>query len=188
MRPPPGGLFYLEDPVSEPIVSTLDSNTTTVEEARTWLNQESKNGSGAKCPCCQQVFKTYGRKITPVQAAVLILLYRAHQVGEEVQVQSFVAGLNDPDLTQGRDWGRLVYWDLLEPTQDEKTFRLCDGGYFFVFKKHKITEKAWIRDEVVVERSGKAVDIVHVLGTKFDINTLMHAQVPPAQSQMTIQP
>lgn len=180
MRPPPGGLFYLEDFVAGPTVFNQDPNTTTLAQAQAWLEAESKGSKGANCPCCQKKDRIYGRKVTAVQAAVLVMLYRTYRVGDVVQLQDFVVSLNNPNLMRGREWGRLVHWDLLENTESEKHYRLCEGGFFFVFKGHKITEKAWIRDNTVVARDGKIVDLAHVLKDKFDLNQLLAAQTPPS--------
>jgi hypothetical protein len=157
-----------------------------VAHAKEWLATESRNSGGALCPCCNKKEKTVSRKVTAAQAAILVLLHRQHQVGDEVLVSDFISLLPDKELSQTRDVGRLVYWDLLEATSSEKFFRLCDGGHLFVFKGHKITERVWVRDDQIVDRDGKLVDITNVLGTKFDLNTLMHMQLPSPNAQTTI--
>ena len=173
--------------MSEPKVFDQSPLQTSLAAAQEWLSTESRNGGGALCPCCNKKDKTASRKVTAAQAAVLILLHRHYPTGTEIRLQEFIAAIPDKELSQARDVSRLVHWDLLEATPDEKVFRLCDGGLLFVFKGHKITEKVWIRDEQVVEREGKLVDVVHVLGTKFDINALMHMQLTaPPSAQMTI--
>lgn len=173
--------------MSEPKVFDQNPQESSLAQAQEWLAAQSRNGGGALCPCCNKKDKTASRKVTAVQAAVLVLMHRSFPIGSEVRIQDFIAVLPDKDLSQARDISRLVYWDLLESTPDEKVFRLCDGGYFFAFKGHKITEKVWVHDEQIVEREGKLVDITHVLGTKFDINTLMHMQLTPVPSaQMAI--
>lgn len=172
--------------MAEASVFNQDPNSTTLAQSREWLDKESRGTKGADCPCCGKNERTHKRKVTPVQAAMLVMLYRTYQIGDAVNIHDFAASLSDPEIQKGRDWGRLVYWDLLEPTSDEKVFRLCDGGYFFVFKGHMITEKAWVRNEVVVGREGKAVNITQVLSDKFDINTLQAAQTPtPVQLPLT---
>jgi hypothetical protein len=170
--------------MAEATVFVQDPGDTTLAEARIWLEKESKGSKGAHCPCCQKKERTYGRKVTPVQAAVLVLLYRTYNIGEVVNLQDFASTLSNPELVNGRELNRVVYWDLLEATENEKLFRLCDGGYFFAFKGHKITEKVWIKDEVVVGREGKIVGITDVLGNKFDLNELLTGPIPP--KQMTI--
>lgn len=172
--------------MSEPKVFDQNPSQASVAQAQAWLAAESRNGAGALCPCCNKKDKTASRKVTAAQAAVLVLLHRLYKVGDEVRIQDFIAALNNEDLAQVRDISRLTYWDLLEATPDEKVFRVCDGGYFFVFKGHKITEKVWLRDDQVVEREGKVVDLIQVLGTKFDINTLMHMSLPAPSAQTTI--
>ncbi len=172
--------------MSEPKVLDSNPNSITLAQAQEWLSAESRNGAGAICPCCSQKDKTVKRKVTPAQAAILVLLHRTYQIGDEVAVQDFVGQLSDKELAQTRDISRLVYWDLLEATQNEKVMRLCDGGYYFVFKQHKITKEVWVRDEQVVGREGKLVDLITVLGSKFDINTLMHMQLPSPKAQTTI--
>lgn len=169
----------MEDFVAGPTVFNQDPTTTTLADARDWLTKESRGSKGAHCPCCQKQDRTVARKVTPVHAAILILLHRTYQVGDTVNIPKFVESLNNPELN-GRDWGRLIYWDLLEPTPDKAVFRLCDGGYFFALKGHLINEKVWVRDDVVVDREKKLVNITNVLGQKFDINDLLRSP-PPAQ-------
>lgn len=164
--------------MAEATVFDQDPDVVTIAQGQAWLEEKSRGSKGANCPCCGKNERTHKRKVTPVQAAMLVMLYRTYQIGDSVNIQEFVASLSNTDIKSGRDWDRLVYWDLLESTGHDKVFRLCDGGYFFVFKNHLITEKAWIRDEKVVGWEGKTVSIIQVLGDKFDINTLLGAQTP----------
>lgn len=173
--------FSIGGLVSETAQLNADPTTVTLAQAKEWLDKESRGSKGAACPCCNEKTKTLCRKVTPVHAAILVMLYRTYPVGAVVQLPDFVASLNNPELN-ARDIGRLIHWDLLEPTESEQHFRLCDGGSFFVFKGHSITEKAWIREDKVVSWEGKIVNLVKVLGTKFDINGLMSAPTPPVQA------
>ena len=171
----------MEDFVAGPTVFNLDPTTTTLSDARDWLTKESKGSKGAHCPCCQKPDRTVARKVTAVHAAVLILLHRAYKVGDEVNIQQFIESLNNKEFAS-RDWNRLTYWDLLEPTKDKAVFRLCDGGFLFAFKGHLINEKVWVRDESVVAREPKLVSIINILGQKFDINDLLRSvPIPTVQ-------
>lgn len=171
--------------MADPVVSDLDPQTTTIAQAQTWLNEHAKTSGGACCPACNKPARTYMRKVTPAQAAVLVLLYRTYPLNHVVHMPSFLASLSDPELAKTRDMSRLVFWDLIEVTDKEDYYRLGDGGLFFALHGHKITEKAWIKDEVVVGREGKVLSISEVLKDKFDINSLLSMPTPPTQTGET---
>lgn len=155
-----------------------DPTTTTLAEAKDWLAEQSKKTKGAYCPCCAKAHRTYGRKITSVQAAVLVLLHQAYSVGTVIHIQNFVVGLGNTELMRGREWGRLVHWDLIESTANKGEYLLCQGGAWFIDGTMPITEKAWIRDNVCLGFEGKNVTIAEALGKKFDLNELMAGTLP----------
>lgn len=166
--------------MAETLTYPNDRTTTSISEGQQWLLEESKKSKGAECPCCDKLHRTYGRKITGVQAAVLVLLHHHYNVGDVIHVQNFVVSLNNTELMRGREWGRLVHWDLLEATENKGEYRLCQGGEWFINGMMPITEKAWIKDNVCLGFEGKSVTIAETLGKKFDLNELLAGQLPAA--------
>lgn len=164
--------------MADPSIYKEAPATTSLERAEAWFRREAVTKGGAECPCCRGVQKGPGRKVTPMQAAILVLLYHSYDVGAEVDIEQFVAALNDPEL-KAAGMGRVVHWDLLEPTENKNVFRMCEGGHYFIHKGHLITPTAWILNDVVIGRGGKPIGLAKVLGTKFDLNSLLQTKVDP---------
>ena len=156
--------------------SKLESNIMDVDlaSARTWLENEAKTSGGAICPCCETKQKARGKKPTPAQCALLVVMYNNYQVGQIVPVDGVVNALPNIEGLKAAGFENLTHWDLVEPTPEHPGHvRLCDGGYFFVHKEFAITPRAWILNDRVVARDGKPTKLVKLLGDKYDLNTLL---------------
>jgi hypothetical protein len=180
---------------------SLDVNTTTVQQAKDWLNENIMKG--AKCPCCNQKAKVYKRFVTEKQAALLILLHRTFPVGTVLDINNFVSSLQPQELVvyilKGREWGKLKYWGLLEEVPVTKELRKKYGEtYPHAVGKgkrvsfHRLTETGaafvqgapiykfvYVYDDVVRGwDQNTTATIVEALSTKFDYTTLAQTQLP----------
>lgn len=152
-----------------------DQNT--LEAAKKWLLEEAKTSGGAQCPCCDEKQKARGCKLTPDQAAMLVIMYNNYPVGAVVCAMEVAVAVcrrkGDGTFVSDRGLERMVHWDLLENTDVEGDYTLCDGGALFVHKGFPITPRAWLLGNKVIGRDGKPTKLVKILADKFDLNDLL---------------
>ncbi len=177
---------------------TLDPQTSTIQDAKNWLNEAMLKG--ANCPCCNQKVKVYKRHVTHKQAATLILLHKTFPVGTIVDINFFVQQAQPPEfalsLVKGREWHKLKYWGLIDEVDDKaivKRFRetypdskgkrvslhqLNERGAAFC-QGSPIIKFVYIYDDVVRGWDETAnATVMDALEAKFDFNDLINAVVP----------
>jgi len=177
---------------------TLDPQTSTIQDAKNWLNAEMLKG--ANCPCCNQKVKVYKRHVTHLQAATLILLHKTFPVGTVVDINFFVQQVQPPELAlslvKGREWHKLKYWGLIDEVDDKSMVKRFRAAYPAAKGKrvvlHRLNERGaaftqgnpivkfvYVYDDVVRgwDESATAT-IVDALEGKFDFTELVNAVVP----------
>lgn len=176
---------------------TLDPQTSTIQDAKNWLNE--KILKGANCPVCRQKVKVYKRHVTHKQAAMLILLHKTFPVGAVLDINKFVQALQPAEFSKfmltGREWHKLKYWGLLEEvevTADvKKAYRAANPGKGRI-NLHRLTERglAFVNGAPIFKFVFVFDDVVHgwdekvtctiqqALEEKFDFQALWNAVVP----------
>lgn len=136
-----------------------------IGDGRAWLWAHLENGE--RCPLCHQYAKLYRRKLTAHIGRVLINMWRTGQ-----RDWVYLAHIR----SAGQDEAIARFWGLIEKKDDEAGFwRLTGLGILFVHKGAKVPKYAYIYNNHCqrLDWSEGEVDIVDVLGTKFDHGDLM---------------
>lgn len=177
---------------------TLDPQTSTVQDAKDWLNEAMLKG--ANCPCCNQKVKVYKWSANHKQAAALILLHKTFPVGTIVDINFFLQQAQPPEfgkeLVKGKEWNKLKYWGLLDEVDDKdivKRFRetypaskgkrvslhrLNERGAAFC-QGNPIIKFVYVYDDIVRGWDETTnTTIMEALEEKFNFNTLINAVVP----------
>lgn len=176
---------------------TLDPQTSTIQDAKNWLNEKILKGTN--CPVCRQKVKVYKRHITHKQAAMLVLLHKTFPVGSVLDINRFVQALQPAEFSKfmlaGREWHKLKYWGLLEEIDVDVSLkkayrelfpgkgrinlhRLTDRGAAFV-QGAPIIKFVYVFDDVVRGWDEETTcTLQEALEEKFDFQALMNAVVP----------
>ena len=139
--------------------------------------------NGVRCPYCDKFAKVYRRRFNTGMAYTLIQIYRkAKKTNNEwLHVGHFLH--EECDVAVGRDYGKLIWWGLLEKHPGESDDGNSNGLYRMTrkgsqFVKGQITVPNYAIEYMshVKEFDGSEIDIRHALWTKdnkFDYNELM---------------
>ncbi|UJE15700.1 hypothetical protein SEA_LIGMA_45 [Gordonia phage Ligma] len=153
-------------------MSVMDLDTTTLAEARAWL--EDRLDDGAPCPCCEQNVKVYRRKITSPMARGLLRQYR--EVGRRPAHSASLVKAETHEFSQ------LAWWNLIteEPGRREDGGRagwwsITPAGEQFALGHTRLPKYAHIYDGRVLDldEGGETVDIHDALGARFHYGDLM---------------
>jgi len=135
-------------------------------------------GTGVRCPCCDQYARVYRRTIAASSAYTLLHLYRAHGTAW-THLQHF---MESNDLRRA-DEAKLAYWGLLqERTTGDKNaaggpragyWRVTELGTRWVRGEATVPYYARVYDGVCDGLYGDPVGIREALGTHFDYDDLM---------------
>lgn len=154
---------------------SFGSQRDTLKEARELVQRGRE--SGIECPCCGQFYKVYRRKFNSGMARILIWLVKVYK-GEWVDV----AGTAPVFVRRSNEVSRLVKWGMaVEKFQvpDEKRnsgfYMPTELGVAFAQRKMKVSSHMVVCNNVVEGFDGEEVDIVDVLGRKFNYAELMSA-------------
>jgi hypothetical protein len=177
--------------------------TTTLSQARGWLEVRFKK-KGGRCPCCQQEVKRYDRFIYSSVARGLIEMYQYIQRPETANAwlrvgQHFLQ--NKIGAAKGGDIIKTRYWGLIErkPDEDRRAdgsdrigmWRLTERGRRYVMNDLQVPKVAFVYNNVLLgfkSENGELVKdfeeavrsprvpkagIVDALGKKFDYQEIM---------------
>lgn len=152
-----------------------------VEEARSRLMAEAQTSKGTHCPCCKKFVKVYHRKFNSGMAITMIYTYpwfRSHPL-EWLTIGKFL--IREHDLWPS-DYGKLIWWGLLEKKAERKNdaksggkYRMTDRGFAFVQGRHRVRSHVYEYMSEVQSFDGDEIDIRSALGRKFDYGELMQA-------------
>lgn len=148
------------------------SNFSSLADAVNWLENRLLHGDAVNCPCCRRKISGYKRALSSAMARALILLSRAQQFSGDGWVD-----IKRLDV-RGGDYGRLVYWQLIERRVDKGkknsgVWRLTPAGIQFVSDHTRVRKYAHVLRGRVLSFSGPEVGIRQCLGAKFDYQRLM---------------
>jgi hypothetical protein len=154
----------------------------TLEEVRGYVLDHLR--SGARCPCCGQTAKVYGRKYNLSEAYSLIWL-----VKESGPLMRWV---NVPEnapkgLIKSREFPKNRYWGLIEPKpndddpkkKDSGIWRPTDKGVNFAYNRIRLEQRVFLYDNHVVGFASETMSILDALGTRFDYEELMSDRSMP---------
>lgn len=147
---------------------------TTVEEAKNWVNINSK--VGCICPCCGRLVKMYKRKLNSGMAQELIALYALSFNDIETK---FYHHTNFAKVSGG-ELSKLAHWGLVSEKQnnveDKKTsgfWGITEKGIDFVENKIRVEKYIFLLDAKLISYSEETTNIIESLGNKFKYPELM---------------
>ena len=131
---------------------------------------------GGTCPCCDQQYRMYKRKLNTGMAHALILIYRAWQ---EAGGKDYWIDIKDIDV-RGGDYGKLTHWGLLQRRSDMESglgysghWRPTARGVAFVQGSTPVAAYALLYNNELTDLTGVPVYITDVLGDKLNYKELM---------------
>lgn len=149
-----------------------------VHEAQKWM-ADQLSLKGCKCLACGQDVRMYSRYIYSAPAAGLIYLYRA-ATSDYVHTPELFRkqGLS---ASQGGDFCKLRYWDLIEGYVKRKGddnprngyWRLTDKGRAFVLNEIRIPRVAFLYNKTLIGFGIDDINIHEALGKDFDYSRTM---------------
>lgn len=178
-KPPPA-------PVVTPIVPKLQE-IKTLEEAKAFLTANLREG--VICPCCGQNAKIYKRKFNSWMARAMVAFYQHigmkpgwfHAITVLTDRRFYKFGINN----SCGDYGKLVYWNLLEDAAGHREdgnpengyYRMTQKGVDFVLGKIQIKKYLYLYNDtpLEVEDNEEKISIREAMGESFNYNELMSA-------------
>jgi len=156
---------------------------TTLSEAVNWSKSE-KGNKGCICPCCEQVVKTYKRKLNSSMAYALIIMYRLHKkhgFHRHFKMNEEIAKLGVP--SSNIEYAKLFYWGLaveLDKNENPNTktsgyWKLTKMGLDFVENRIKVEKYAYIYNGKLESLSVELTTLKEALGDKFNYDELMNS-------------
>lgn len=161
--------------------------TTTLGEARIFVEQGKTRPKGVKCPCCDRQITIRCRRITRSMALALVLLDRnldGNPPNSWIHVPEYLTTHvpNRWTVPRGGDYGKLVHWGLLErPTRGGPRsgfFRVTQRGADFARGRCRVRKLVWLDRNVVVLRDGDLVGIRDVFGDRDDAYDNLMVSLP----------
>lgn len=125
------------------------------------------------CPCCGHVERVWRKNIVSTAAASLVRLVLIYE-DEYLHLDQFTV------LAKDRNFSQLYLWGLAMPKKNQDSAKRASGmwrptkkGIDFVYKKITLPKYIITRSNQVLRFEGHQVDIINVLGQKFDYATLL---------------
>lgn len=159
--------------------------STTIRDAAAAVESGRWGKKGIICPCCGQLAKVYRRSITRSMAKVMVAMYDANReeptgwrdVPEVLRLTPYLRG----PASQGGDWGKLVYWGLVERWAEDRgdgstrcgKARLTDLGISFLRRKATVQRYAYVYDSECVGLGGPDVGIDDSLPRDFNFQDIL---------------
>lgn len=147
---------------------------TSIEEAKTWIKNNSD--AGCICPCCNRLIKVYKRKLNSGMAQELIGLYLLSYNDIETK---FYHHTNFAKVTGG-ELSKLAHWGLVSEKEnndnDKKTsgfWGITKKGILFVENKISVEKYIYLLDAELIGLSIENTTIIDSLGDKFNYNELI---------------
>lgn len=163
------------------------SEIKTLEEAKTYLNANLRDG--VICPCCNQMAKIYKRKFNSWMARAMVAFYQHigmkpgwfHAIGVITDRRFYKHKINN----SCGDYGKLVYWNLLEDAAGHREdgnpetgyYRMTQKGMDFVLAKLRIKKYVYLYNDTLLEVEGndETITIHEAMGEAFNYSELMSA-------------
>lgn len=149
----------------------------TILEGQNWLREQAAE-KGAKCPCCRQYVKLYGRKLNTTMARGLLwLCQKSGPDGSWVDVPKFGPRWL---VTKGGTLATLAHWDLIESQENEDKKKRTSGlwrptkeGWDFAHGKRVAPTHVFLYNNRPIAFSNTFMGIEGALGDGFDYEELM---------------
>jgi hypothetical protein len=148
---------------------------TTIEEAKMWVNQNSK--IGCICPCCDRLIKVYKRKLNSGMSQELIALYELSRN----DLETIFFHHTQFAKVSGGELSKLTHWGLVcekpNSIQDKKTsgfWGITEKGIQFVENKISVEKYIYLLDAELISYSKEKTNIIESLGNKFSYPELMN--------------
>jgi hypothetical protein len=177
-----------------------DLDATSLAHARDWLRLHIDRG--AVCPCCNQLVRTYRRKLNSEMARWLLWLTRTWEQQDKARYGStprfgFDRRFEEGTATgvwidvkqspvRGGDYAKLLYWKLVEQkpktddkkdTKDSGLWRPTHKGLDFVYRRVQVPSHAYVYNSRVLKFESTLIGIEDALGAKFSYAELMASPV-----------
>jgi hypothetical protein len=144
---------------------------------------EAARHQGSICPCCGRFGKVYKRKLHSGMAAVLVLMYRFHNLGY-THIHTLINATTTPAVAAAirGDFAKLRYWSLIEeehvesPNGEKKSsgrWRITGAGARFVEGSETVQKYVWLYKGKCLGFIGESVTIHGALGDRFKYSELM---------------
>jgi hypothetical protein len=158
---------------------------TIVRDAARIVMADRWGKDGVTCPCCGQLCKVYRRSITRSMAKVMVAMYDANRaeptgwrnIPELLRLTPYLRG----PASQGGDWGKLVYWGLVERWEEDRgdgsrrcgQARLTDLGLRFLRRQITVRRYANVYDGECIGLTGPDVGIEDSLPRDFNFQEIL---------------
>jgi len=149
---------------------------TSISEAKTWVNMNSK--TGCICPCCNRLVKVYKRKLNSGMSQELIALYELSRNDLETMFFHHTQFAK----VSGGELSKLTHWGLVcekpNSIQDKKTsgfWGITEKGILFVENKISVEKYIYLLDAELISYSKETTNIIESLGNKFKYPELMNS-------------
>lgn len=144
-----------------------------VQAAITFPDKEK----GYTCECCGQFVKLYKRSINSNMGVALLALYRNREKGF-VHLENL---LSEQGYKRCGDASYLKHYGLIEPLVEDRKdgskrnghYKITGRGIMFCERKLEVQVKFLIFNNKLYGFEGKEVNIIDVLGEKFDYKKIM---------------
>ena len=155
------------------------SDDMTLAEVREYL-MNLRETTGAVCPCCGRVVKSYPRKVNRNCAKFLLSLIRVwREQGSVGWVHYKRCVYTSRDYNYMQHFG-LVTTPVEEGQEGRGFWQPTQEGIAFAEGRIRVPEGAQIYNNEILWYSRNTVDIMEALGSPFDYEELMGAPLPRA--------
>lgn len=133
---------------------------------------------GYTCPCCGSFVKTYHRSFNSNMGVALIVLYHNKQLGF-VHLENL---LSEKGYKRCGDASYLKHYGLIEALSEDRSdgssrngkYKITGRGILFCETKLTVKAKFLMKQNKCLGFEGEDVNILDVLGEKFDYRKLMN--------------
>lgn len=149
------------------------TSETPFHEVKNWLFERVRDG--VSCPCCEQYARVYRRKVTDRTGRMMIAMWHKADL-DWVHLPS-INGSSDFTGHSG-EHSIAQFWNLMERDAEQARrgfWRLTEHGRDFIHRRVLIPKYAEVYDGRLIGlvEDSEMIDIVDVLGTRFDYEDLM---------------
>lgn len=152
-------------------LSVLGDNPS-LQDAKDLTLKKARRPRGVACPCCSKFVKVYTRKFNSCMARTMVYTYKYFKSNKGyLDVAHYM--LEQLPGWVPSDYGKLVWWGLMEVGEDSGMYRMTERGKLFVEQAIQIPEFAREYRSEVESFSESTIDIESALGEHFNYQELM---------------